>query len=741
MPFIVLISTSKMINSTNADNITIVHIVTDLNSRDTILIQMKTFATNIRLQSLVLAAFALLLYGQTLGFDYVLDDGEMVVRQPSVVKGLAGIPEILTTATTFAGTFEQNNQKQELNASKQRSAYRPLSLVTFAVEYHFAENNAVLRHAVNTLLYALAVVVVFGVFIQLCASIHALLPFLATLIFAAHPLHAEVVCNIKSRDELLALLFAVSALWLVLRYAQTRDVKSLLGAFAAFFLALLSKENAVTMLPVFPLALWIVKAPKQDGIADIKRIGAAFGGMAAVALVWLLLSLRIASWGVEDVNFTSLLNNPYAKAGQEQLLPTKIAVLGGNILKLAFPLTLSYDYGYRVIEPIGWGAQPFVALALILALVAHGAWYIRAKDQPGNRSALGLLWMFAAMSIASNFVVYSGSAMADRFMFLPSVAWTLALGTGTVWFLQRFKIPSWEKAFIVLLGAIALAYTARTLVRVPDWKTSYDLAASATRATPRSIKAHAAFVLESLLKCKDEKDSLQQSAYLGDVYASASALTNLAPAYGRGYYTLALYFERYAPHKDTPAGDSAKKYFLEALTHEPENREYKYDWAMFRGHKALQGFSEGNTRLFDSALACYREALTYNITPYLAYANIGSAYARQQRYGEALPFLQKAVALHPYDNAVNARLALCSAQEAIERGNTELRANRLESALAAYQEATKFGAAADIAWLNVALVKSRQNKRSEALQAVQEALRLNPRNSLAQTMLSQLQSR
>jgi tetratricopeptide (TPR) repeat protein len=702
---------------------------------------MKNFVTNLRLQALILACFSLLLYGQTLRFDYVLDDGEMVVRQPSVVKGLAGIPEILTTATTFTGTFEHNNQKQEPHASKQRSAYRPLSLVTFAVEYQFAENNAVLRHAVNTILYALAVVVVFGVFIQLCASIHALLPFLAALIFAAHPLHAEVVCNIKSRDELLALLFAVSALWLVLRYAQTRDVKSLLGAFAAFFLALLSKENAVTMLPVFPLAMWIVKAHKPDVNTDIKRIGAAFGGMAVVALVWLLLSLRIASWGVEDANFASLLNNPYANAAQEQLLPTKIAVLGENILKLAFPLTLSYDYGYRVIEPIGWGVQPFVALALILALLAHGVWYIRAKDQPGNRSALGLLWMFAAMSIASNLVVYSGSAMADRFMFLPSVAWCLALGTGTVWFLQRFKISSFEKAFLVLLGAIALAYSARTLVRVPDWKTSYDLAASATRATPRSIKAHAAFVLESLLKFKDEKDSLQRSAYLGDVYASASALTNLAPAYGRGYYTLALYFERYAPHKDTPAGDSAKKYFLEALTYEPKNREYKYDWAMFRGHKALQGVSEAHTALFDSAIAHYREALTYNITPYLAYANIGSAYAREQRYGEALPYLQKAVALNPNDNTLSARLALCSAQEAIERGNTELRANRLESALAAYQEATKFGAAADIAWLNVALVKSRQNKRSEALQAVQEALRLNPANGLAQTMLSQLQTR
>ena len=518
---------------------------------------MKTFITNIRLQALILAAFALLLYGQTLRFDYVLDDGEMVVRQPSVVKGLAGIPEILITATTFTGTFNSASNSistpfVEPRISQQRSAYRPLSLITFACEYQLAENNAVLRHATNTVLYALAVVVVFGVFVQLCTSIHALLPFLAALIFAAHPLHTEVVCNIKSRDELLALLFSVGALWLVVRYTQTRDVKSLLAAFGAFFLALLSKENSITMLPVFPLAMWLVLAPKPD----IKRIGAAFGGMTAVALVWLLVSLRIASWGADDINFSSLLNNPYARAAQEQLLPTKLAVLGDYILKLAFPVTLSFDYGYRVIEPISWGMQPLLALALILALAAHGVWYIRARDAAGNRSALGLLWMMAAMSIASNLVVYSGSAMADRFMFLPSVAWSLALGAGTVWFLQRFKIPRWEQTLIVLLCGIALAYSARTLLRVPDWKTSYNLASSAVRETPRSIKAHAALVLESLLKFKDESDSAQRSAYLQDVYASASMLTSLAPAYGRGYYTLALYFERYAPQKDTRAGDS-----------------------------------------------------------------------------------------------------------------------------------------------------------------------------------------
>ncbi len=706
---------------------------------------MKTFAANTRLQALILTLFSLLLYAQTLRFDYVLDDGEMVLRQPSVIKGLAGIPEILSTATTFTGTFSPDGQPAIMRSAKQRSAYRPLSLITFAIEYQIAGNNAVLRHATNTLLYAMAVLVVFAVFLPIGTSIHALLPFVAALLFAAHPLHTEVVCNIKSRDELLALLCSMTALWLVLGYVQTHDVKRLLGAFAAFFLALLAKENAVTMLPIFPLAAWVVQMPR----ADKKRIAAAFGGLCGVALAWLLLSLRIADWSADDVNFTSLMNNPYANAAQGQLLPTKITVLGAYSLKLLSPSTMSFDYGYRVIEPIGWGWQPALVLVLIIALVAHGVWYIRSNNPTDNRPALGLLWMTATMSIASNLVVYSGSAMADRFMFLPSVGFSLAVTAGffnfawVVDFLRerfgalKYSAEFWEKAFIVFMGAIALVSVVRTLERIPDWRSSYDIVRAAVEDTPRSIKAQASFTLESLLRAKDETDSTRRRAYLRDVYASASALTTLAPAYGRGYYTLALYFERYAPQEDTPLGDSARQYYVEALEHEPENREYKHDWAMFRGHTALRRATEGDSVLFDSALAHYREALSYNREPALALANIGSVYARRQRYAEALPYLQKAVALNPYDNIVNQRLALCSAQEAIERGNAELRANRLETALAAYQSATQFGAAADIAWLNIALVKSRQEKPQEALQAVQEALRINPANALAQKMLRQ----
>jgi Tfp pilus assembly protein PilF len=702
------------------------------------------FALNTRLQALILAVFAMMLYAQTLHFDYVLDDGEMVVRQPMVLQGVRGIPQILSSATTFTGAFSSNSPEQRQTSAqtlgKQRSAYRPLSLITFAIEYQIAENSAVVRHATNVMIYAVVVVIVFLVFCHFSATIHPLLSFFAALIFAAHPLHTEVVCNIKSRDELLALLCAASALWFALEYAETQTFKSLVGSGMFFFLSLLAKENAITMLPIIPFGVWLQMRFRGKTV-DWQRIGIICCVVVVLATVWLGISFRLASWGTDDSNFTSILNNPYAKAASDEILPTKLSVLGEYILKLVYPHTMSFDYGYRVIEPMSWGWKPAAAVVLVMALVAHGVWYIRSQKREDALPAFCLLWMLVAMSIASNLVLYSGSAMADRFMFLPSLSWSLALASGIIWFLKKFRVKTWEPVFIGLCGSIVCVYTVRSLIRIPAWNSPYDLTQAAVNDTPRSIKAHAAMTLEAFLKANTTNDSTEKVSYLHQVYNSASALTSLAPAYGRGFYTLALYFERYAPHEDTPSQDSARMYYVEAIEHEPENREYKHDWAMFRGHRAVAlavaTASKGDSAQFDSALAHYREALTYNASSNLALANIGSVFARRQRYAEALPYLQKAVALHPYDKTINARLALCSAQEAIERGNAELRANRLESALTAYQEALRFGAVGDIAWLNIALVKERQGKRSEFVAALEEALRINPANQFAKRMLMQ----
>src|SRR6185436_19306690 len=60
-----------------------------------------------------------------------------------------------------------------------------------------------------------------------------LVPFAIALLWIAHPIHTEVVANIKSRDELLAFLFSILTMWQCVQYVSTPQRKHLVlsGAF------------------------------------------------------------------------------------------------------------------------------------------------------------------------------------------------------------------------------------------------------------------------------------------------------------------------------------------------------------------------------------------------------------------------------------------------------------------------------------------------------------------------------
>src|SRR5262249_59969728 len=128
--------------------------------------------------------------------------------------------------------------------------YRPLSIVTFAIEQQIFRGNPHVSHAVNVILYGLTGWALFAVLRLLWGGATSAgwslgLPWVATLLFLSHPVHTEVVANIKGRDEILALLGALVSLICQLRYVEKRRPLWLVGAGLAFFLALLSKESAL----------------------------------------------------------------------------------------------------------------------------------------------------------------------------------------------------------------------------------------------------------------------------------------------------------------------------------------------------------------------------------------------------------------------------------------------------------------------------------------------------------------
>jgi protein O-mannosyl-transferase len=198
------------------------------------------------MMALICAMVGFVLYVNTLGHNYTVDDDTVMAKNKIVTKGVSAIPEIFTTPYR-KGFWD-----------RQEAMYRPLSLTMFAMEWQVAPEQPFMGHLMNTLIYALTGFILFITLRRMLMSYNIMLPFIATLLFMSHPLHTEVVANIKSRDELLSFLFLILSLYSLFGYCKDEKKKmiKLVSSAFCFLLALLSKESAITFFAIFPLALY-----------------------------------------------------------------------------------------------------------------------------------------------------------------------------------------------------------------------------------------------------------------------------------------------------------------------------------------------------------------------------------------------------------------------------------------------------------------------------------------------------
>ena len=228
---------------------------------------------------LILCVFAFILYGNTLTHDYALDDAIVITNNQFTQQGTEGIANIFKY-DTFVGfwltsnptkTAEQIQEEKKLVAG---GRYRPLSLVSFALEVEFFGKNIkdandkviykgdpFVSHLGNIVLYLLTAFLLYVILSKLFPQEkdkkwYLGFPMIAALLFLAHPIHTEAVANIKGRDEIMTLLGSLGALWFTLKYLDTKKIWYVLLSSLCLFLGLLSKENAITFLAVIPLTVY-----------------------------------------------------------------------------------------------------------------------------------------------------------------------------------------------------------------------------------------------------------------------------------------------------------------------------------------------------------------------------------------------------------------------------------------------------------------------------------------------------
>ncbi len=207
---------------------------------------------NFVLFCIVIFTFSFILYGQSINYGYVLDDDLIYVYNKAVQQGIAGIPEIFT--------------KTNCPLYMMQGSYRPLPMAHLAVEEQFSALTPSVNHFFNVFYYGLLGIILFALLSRLLKNTHRSIPLLITLIFLAHPVHSEVVANIKSRDEIFCFAFLLLSLLLLFKYIEKGKIAALATSVLCFFLGLLSKESGLTFLAIIPLALFYFSNEK------IKRI-------------------------------------------------------------------------------------------------------------------------------------------------------------------------------------------------------------------------------------------------------------------------------------------------------------------------------------------------------------------------------------------------------------------------------------------------------------------------------------
>ena len=154
-------------------------------------------------QLIILLLFALGLNFNTLFSDYTLDDSVVMTSNSLVEKGIKGIPEIFTSNLV--------DESKGPHANLNQARYRPLSTATFAVEYQLFGKNPVVSHLINVLIFMLLMTLLYFVLQKsIFREQHKYLAFLTCIIYIAHPIHTEVIANVKSEMNLLLFCFLLS---------------------------------------------------------------------------------------------------------------------------------------------------------------------------------------------------------------------------------------------------------------------------------------------------------------------------------------------------------------------------------------------------------------------------------------------------------------------------------------------------------------------------------------------------
>lgn len=609
-----------------------------------------------------------LLYGNTLNHDYTLDDAIVITENQFTKKGFSGIWDQLSN-DQFMGFY---GEKKELVSG---GRYRPLSMVLFNIEYALFGENPFFSHLMNVLFYILNGILLFMVLKKLLPEKQIpdgfiSLALLVSLLWFFHPIHTEVVANVKGRDEIMAFCGELLVLLLLLKFINLKKTIYLIGIGVFYFFTLLAKENAITWLAIFPLTIYFFKPDK------FKKAIPAFGVIFLMAICWFYLRYQVVGGGISNVA-DNLMNDPFLESTVYEKYATIVYTLGKYIQLLFFPHPLTYDYYPKHIPIVDW-KNPMVLTTLLiylfLIIIAVKGFFKK------HITAFGILFFIITLSIASNLIFPIGAFMNERFVYVSSFGFSLILGyyliygaTNWVKTIQNRKNLLWGITTVVFL-----AYAGKTISRNQVWKDNLTLA---THDANISINGAKSNVMAGGLLTEEASKTNNPAEKRKLLEQAIKHLQRAVSIYPE--YIDALLLMGNAQWDLTKDASNSMPYYMRILSINPmhsnawqnifivleqaKSVDYK-----IKTYKTLLKYNPNEIQVYlnlgraygkeknnlSQAQYYFNQGLKVSPQNYELLSNLGTVYGLQSNYSEAIKVLEKAASIKPNIAKVHIDLGL-----------------------------------------------------------------------------------
>jgi len=572
---------------------------------------------------IIIIAICLSSYFNTLFAHFVWDDNIFIIGNP-YMHSFKFLPQFFLQEFWKVGIETTNI-----------GYYRPLLAVSCMLDYTIWRDKPFGYHLTNLIFHILVSILVF-LFVQMLSK-NRLISFSSALLFSVHPIHTESVSFISGRVDVLPLAFLLLSLILFLKYVSNNKLILYLLSLFCFFISLLFKEMAVT-LPLIVLVmdyLFVSKRKIKDVMKNFPRFHLGF---FAVFGLYFLIRIYTIDWSSVIANMRYCSNFLPGKSHYWRLF-TAIKILTFYVRLLFFPYALKTDYFF---SPANSLSELVVFLGAILLLLLVVIAIKNVKHSP--ILSFSILWFFITVLPVSN-IFPMGNIFAERYMYIPSVGFSIAMGFLFSWLLKqdiRTEHLNWKQSMTLLFFLLIVALGRVTFERNKVWNNEFSLWYETVKAVPNGPRARlnlaSAYYNLNFLDKAIEQAQIALKLYpnyyeafdtLGHIYYKKGLVDEAIKMYkiaigiypdrANAYRALAVVYGSKGQYKEAiEAG-------LTALKHNPYLDGSRYNLAL----------NYSNAGLIDEAIKTYEEYLKNHSDCPEVHVDIGQLYYKKGDYQKA----------------------------------------------------------------------------------------------------------